>query len=66
MLNEELDKKVEKQAEESKPAKATGQKLVAKKDFTIFHNSDHIVIKKGDVVKVPAKYLPNLKTEGVI
>jgi len=56
--------KEEKQDE--KPVAARGGKNIAKKDFHIVCNKDDIVIKKGDVVNVPEKYLQNLKTEGVI
>ena len=56
--------KEEKQ--EEKPVASRGGNKIAKKDFHIVCNEDDIVIKKGDVVKVPDKYLQNLKTEGVI
>ncbi|MCP3684537.1 MAG: hypothetical protein GY861_17870 [bacterium] len=42
------------------------KKLIAKKDFVISHNGDRFEIKEGEEVKVPKKYLQNLKTEGVI
>ncbi len=42
-------------------------KLIAKKDFHIVQNEHDIKIKKGDDVSgVPQKFMPNLKTEGVI
>jgi len=59
-----FNKKEDNEAEE-KPSKRNSSSI-AKKDFVIHFNDDHIVIKKGDVVNVPEKYLPNLKTEGVI
>lgn len=52
--------------ENEKSSAARGGNKIAKKDFHIVCNKDDIVIKKGDVVKVPDKYLQNLKTEGVI
>lgn len=43
------------------------EKLIAKKDFEIFHNGYHRKIKAGeDITDVPARYLQNLKTEKVI
>lgn len=60
MFNLEDDKKVEK------PKKSRSKDMIAKKDFHIVCNEDNIVIKEGDVVDVPEKYLQNLKTEGVI
>jgi hypothetical protein len=60
-----FDKKEEDNEGSKKPAKS-GASNIAKKDFVIAFNGEHIVIKKGDVVKVPDKFLPNLKTEGVI
>lgn len=41
--------------------------ILAKKAFTIHHNEHHIEIKEGDDVSgVPAMFVDNLKTEGVI
>ena len=54
----------EKKGESPKRGKSTSS--IAKKDFRIKCNDDDICIKKGEKVDVPAKYLPNLKTEGVI
>lgn len=51
------------------PAKLEKKKpqALAKKDFVISHNGYERVIKKGDDLSdVPAMYLANLKTEGVI
>lgn len=36
------------------------------RDFHISCNDDNIEIKKGEKIRVPEKYLPNLKTEKVI
>lgn len=54
-----------KEEKEGSPRSSIG-KMVAKKDFVIHCNDDHIEIKKGEEVICPEKYLPNLKTEGVI
>lgn len=42
------------------------KKLIALKDFRFKHNKDVYEIKKGEQVKVPKMFLPNLKTEKVI
>jgi len=51
---------------DSRKKEKSGSSNIAKKDFRIKCNDDDICIKKGDKIDVPAKYLPNLKTEGVI
>ena len=48
------------------PQKQMEQKLIAKKDFKFKHDKIVYEIKKGDEVKVPKKFLQNLKTEKVI
>lgn len=60
-----FNKKEKEESAEDRPIQKV-QKLIAKKDFVIHHNEIHIEIKKGDAVSVPEKFLPNLKTEGVI
>ena len=43
------------------------ERLVAKKDFEIFHNGYHRKIAAGeDISDVPKLYHQNLKTEGVL
>jgi hypothetical protein len=55
------------QHEESHEEVAERPGLVAKKDFTICHNSFFLAIKAGDDLSgVPSIFLENLKTEGVI
>lgn len=52
-------------APETKKKAAT--KLVAKKNFEIFQNEYHRVIKVGDDLSdVPERFHENLKTEGVL
>lgn len=46
--------------------KVRKKKLKAKKDFRITQNEYDIIIKKGEEISVPDKFLQNLKTEGVI
>ena len=58
-----FNKKEEEEVEKPMPSKKLN---IAKKDFVIHHNDVHIEIKKGDVIECPEKFLPNLKTEGVI
>ena len=36
------------------------------KDFVLFQNDVHIVLKKGETNAVPERFLQNLKTEKVI
>jgi hypothetical protein len=43
--------------------------MIAKRDFLIVQNDVRIEIKEGDdlsVMNIPAEYMENLKTEGVI
>lgn len=40
--------------------------IVPKKDFKIVCNDDEIILKEGEEIEVPEKYIENLKTEGVI
>ena len=46
--------------------KEVSKKVIAKKDWQIHHNDFHIVIKKGDGIKVPKQFIETLKTEKVI
>lgn len=55
-MSKEKESKAEKKPE-----------MVAKKDFEIHQNDFHLVIKAGDdLSEVPAQFIPNLKTEGVL
>ena len=61
--------KKEREQEEKKIEKSYKDNLLAKRDFTICHNSFLIKIKKGDVIEslnIPQKFFTNLKTENVI
>jgi len=63
MKEEKRNSRKQEEGRQEAPVK----QLIAKKDFEIFHNRYHLVIKAGDNLKdVPELYLANLKTEGVI
>jgi hypothetical protein len=63
MAETEVKNEVVEQPEKAAKAK----KLTAKKDFVISQNEFHRVIKAGDDISdLPAHYLPNMKTEGVL
>ena len=49
-----------------KESKSKDDKIDPKKDFIISFNNVYIEIKKGERISVPAMFLENLKTEGVI
>jgi hypothetical protein len=64
MAAKDKDKKRDEDAEE-KPQRR--QKLIAKKDFTIHHNTYFREIKEGqNISDVPEIYHENLRTEEVI
>lgn len=47
----------------------SGKDMIAKKDFYIVQNKINIKIKKGDDIaklKIPERFLQNLKTEKII
>jgi deoxycytidine triphosphate deaminase len=41
-------------------------KLIAKRDHVIFQNKEKYIIKKGEEIKVPKRFLETLKAEKVI
>lgn len=52
---------------EEKKIEVKSDSKIAKKAFEIHQNDFHLKIKVGDDLSgVPAIYLPNLKTEGVL
>lgn len=55
-----------KEKELKKAKKEKVAKLVAKKDHVILQNNEKYIIKKGDEIKVPEKFIATLKTENVI
>jgi len=56
-----------KKSKEQKQAKSEKvDKLIAKKDHVIFQNDEKYVIKKGEEINVPKRFLEVLKTENVI
>jgi len=52
--------------DEKKQTKKVSKKLIAKKNHEIHFNEHHIVIKKGEEVKVPKMFIETLKVEQVI
>ncbi len=60
-MNRDKEQK-NQEARESRSSK----KLIAKKDHKIVQNGVVIIIKEGEEVKVPERFLETLKTEKVI
>lgn len=52
--------------ERKKKTKKVFEKLIALKDWEIHHNEYHLIIKKGEEIKVPKMFIETLKVEKVI
>jgi len=52
--------------DEKKVTKKVSKKLIALKDWEIHFNELHLIIKKGEEVKVPKMFIETLKVEQVI
>lgn len=63
-----FNKKTDEDVFKKKPAKSFKEHSIVlpKKDFRIFANGIDLKLVKGEEIKVPEKYIQNLKTEGVI
>lgn len=61
-----MKEKIKSQKMTEKIYPITSLEILPLKDFEIKHNDTHIIIKKGELIEIPVKFLQNLKTEKVM
>lgn len=61
-----FNNKFEEQKEVKELPKKDTIEVKPKRDFRIVQNEHDIVLKEGEKIEVPKKFVQNLKTEGVI